>query len=169
MKDRLYKSPQSSSKSVHSRGSDSTVTTSLARHSSSSSIVSTGRKGCGAFNRTYLLLDELGRGGYGFVYRCLHRQTRRVYAVKMNIDPKDIDDLKEEFAVISHICQPSGHANIVNVICSISDDRIAYNIYELATGGDLNSHLKRKVCACVLELRSHSEPLSVCRASTQSH
>ena len=104
-------------------------------------------KACGTFHRKYHLLDELGRGGYGFVYRCIEKKTRQIYAVKMNFDPTDKHNLKEEYKIIDEICHPSGHVNIVNVICCIEDDQVMYNIYELASGGDLKSHLRRKVCA----------------------
>ena len=99
-----------------------------------------------SFQKNFILQDELGRGGFGFVYRCVNKQTRHVYAVKMNIDPKDMEDLKQEYMIINEICHPSGHANIVNVIACIADDQIIYNIYELASGGDLNFHLKQNVC-----------------------
>lgn len=97
------------------------------------------------FQQSYQLLDELGRGGYGFVYRCVSRFTRRVCAVKFNIDPNSVNCMKREYNIISEICQKTGHPNIVNVLDSICDDRIMYNIFELATGGDLYLDLDEKV------------------------
>lgn len=96
------------------------------------------------FHRSFLLLDELARGAYGFVYRCMHKQTKKLYAVKMNIDPMDIVDHEKEYIVLRRICQTHAHPNIINAFASIVDDMIVYNVYELATGGDLHSFLKRR-------------------------
>lgn len=97
------------------------------------------------FQKSYVLLDELGRGGYGFVYRCVNKVTKVVCAVKFNIDPSNMASMKQEYFIISDICHLHGHPNIVNVLGSISDDKIVYNMFELASGGDLFTDLDDKV------------------------
>lgn len=108
-------------------------------------IGSSSSSGGSSFQKKYTLLEELGHGGFGFVYRCLEKATHRTCAVKLNINVKDVRSVQEEFTIISEICYPYGHTNIVNVVESICDGTIVYNVFELVSGGDLASRLDLKV------------------------
>ena len=35
------------------------------------------------FNSLYEIIEEIGRGGFSIVYKCLNKATKKIYAVKV--------------------------------------------------------------------------------------
>lgn len=63
-------------------------------------------------NYRYELLDKIGRGGFGFVYRALDREQGRVVAAKLI-------DLEEAVSVPCPICPT--HRRVVSCLAEVRD------------------------------------------------
>jgi serine/threonine-protein kinase 24/25/MST4 len=53
----------------------------------------------------YTLLDKIGRGGFGFVYRALDNSSKRIVAAKViNLEEADddVEDVQQEISVMSN-------------------------------------------------------------------
>ncbi|KAG5475484.1 hypothetical protein LSCM1_03604 [Leishmania martiniquensis] len=104
----------------------------------------------GHFRNHYLLGDEIGKGAYAVVFRCIHRGTKAVYAVKIvdkkKAGPKDIDDITHEIDVMGRI---GYHPSVVQMIEYFSTERHFYIILDLLSGGMLFDR--------IVELRHYSE------------
>ncbi len=73
------------------------------------------------FKNHYELKEELGKGGFGTVRRCVEKQTKNEYAVKVNNTPDRRDSMIMEANICLTLCQPKGHINIVNLYDHISN------------------------------------------------
>jgi predicted Ser/Thr protein kinase len=68
------------------------------------------------FNIHYELKEELGKGGFGTVRRCVEKKPEKPeYAVKVNNTPDRRDSMIMEANICLALCQPTGHINIVNL------------------------------------------------------
>ncbi|WP_442981214.1 protein kinase domain-containing protein, partial [Rhodococcoides fascians] len=59
---------------------------------------------------------EIGRGGFGVVYRCLQRSLGRIVAIKVltsDLDPENRERFLREGYAMGGL---SGHPNIVNIL-----------------------------------------------------
>lgn len=59
--------------------------------------------------------DEIGRGGFGVVYRCVQRALDRTVAVKVlttDLEPDNLERFMREQVAMGKL---SGHPNIVNI------------------------------------------------------
>ncbi|GET89904.1 protein kinase, putative [Leishmania tarentolae] len=92
----------------------------------------------GHFRHSYSLGDEIGKGAYAIVFRCTHRETKAVYAVKIvdkrKAAPKDIDDITHEIGVMGRI---GYHPHVVQMIEYFATERHLYIILDLLSGGML--------------------------------
>ncbi|KAK7198629.1 protein kinase [Novymonas esmeraldas] len=104
----------------------------------------------GHFRHHYSLGEELGKGAYAVVYRCTHRETRGVYAVKVvdksKAGPKDIDDITHEIDVMGCI---GYHPNVVQMVEYFTTERHFYIVLDLLTGGMLFDR--------IVQMRHYSE------------
>ena len=60
--------------------------------------------------------EEIGRGGFGIVYRCREVALDRIVAVKVLTSDLDVDNLERFLREQRAMGQLSGHPNIVNVL-----------------------------------------------------
>ena len=64
------------------------------------------------FESTYEMLDMIGRGTYATVYRCRHRLSGDMFAVKVfntrDFTPKQMATLRKEAAIMTRVSPPSG-------------------------------------------------------------
>ncbi|MBF0609441.1 MAG: protein kinase [Magnetococcales bacterium] len=90
----------------------------------------------------YILLNEVGRGGMGIVYRAVHQNTRRMCAVK-KIHPSVIYDdryimlFEREIAVQSKVIHP----NLVRLLDKGATGETCYFVSELLPGGSVSNLL----------------------------
>ncbi|XP_020601817.1 calcium/calmodulin-dependent protein kinase type II delta chain-like isoform X2 [Orbicella faveolata] len=90
-----------------------------------------------AFHETYELKEELGKGAFSIVRRCVHKETRVEYAAKIintrKLSSRDLQKLERE----ARICRLLKHANIVRLHASIAEEGYHYLVFDLVTGGEL--------------------------------
>ena len=84
----------------------------------------------------------IGRGGFGKVWRVVHKKTLKEYALKEMskfkiIDKKSELSIKSERDLLSQISHPF----ITNLQYSFQDNNKVYLVMDLFTGGDLRYHL----------------------------
>ncbi|CAG2114044.1 unnamed protein product, partial [Medioppia subpectinata] len=95
------------------------------------------------FKNDYIMKEELGKGGFGTVIWCVTIDGRKELAAKINNSPdKKASMLMEadfsrdlSFDANNPTVRP--HMNLVNIFDSITEGDIVYNLYEMASGGDL--------------------------------
>nr|CAB3227500.1 calcium/calmodulin-dependent protein kinase type II delta chain [Phallusia mammillata] len=90
-----------------------------------------------AFTDTYVLAEELGKGAFSVVKKCVHRQTKQDYAAKIintrKLNSRDRQKLDRE----ARICRLLKHSNIVRLHASIPEEGLHYLVFDLVTGGEL--------------------------------
>jgi serine/threonine protein kinase len=91
------------------------------------------------------VLDEVGRGGFGVVYRARQKALRRDVAVKVltgSLDETAQARFERECLAAGSL---SGHPNIVSVYeVGRSDDNRPYLVMEYLSGGSLGSFVREK-------------------------
>jgi serine/threonine protein kinase/tetratricopeptide (TPR) repeat protein len=90
------------------------------------------------------LLDELGHGGMGVVYKAWHRQLNRMVALKMIVDGKHAQpEYLKRFLNEAQAEARLHHPNIVQIYDIGEDHGCPYVILEMLEGGTLADSLKR--------------------------
>lgn len=79
--------------------------------------------------------EEIGRGHYGVVRKCMDRETKVWYAIKSIRKSKvgKIEVLKREIALLKEV----DHPNIIRLVEAHEDEKYLHLITELCTGGEL--------------------------------
>uniref|UniRef100_A0A3P8UNN5 Calcium/calmodulin dependent protein kinase II gamma n=1 Tax=Cynoglossus semilaevis TaxID=244447 RepID=A0A3P8UNN5_CYNSE len=89
------------------------------------------------FTDEYQLYEELGKGAFSIVRRCVKKSTSQEYAAKIintkKLSARDHQKLERE----ARICRLLKHANIVRLHDSISEEGFHYLVFDLVTGGEL--------------------------------
>ncbi|KAL4240955.1 Calcium/calmodulin-dependent protein kinase type II subunit delta [Mactra antiquata] len=89
------------------------------------------------FNDIYELKEELGKGAFSIVRRCVQKSTGLEFAAKIintkKLSARDHQKLERE----ARICRLLKHPNIVRLHDSIQDDGFHYLVFDLVTGGEL--------------------------------
>jgi serine/threonine-protein kinase len=90
----------------------------------------------------YQVLDELGRGGYGRVYRALDPKIERQVAIKLltEVEPETVQRFRREAAAIGRL----NHPNIVVVFDTGQHKDKPYFVMELLSGESLQALLERE-------------------------
>uniref|UniRef100_A0A671RBA7 calcium/calmodulin-dependent protein kinase n=1 Tax=Sinocyclocheilus anshuiensis TaxID=1608454 RepID=A0A671RBA7_9TELE len=83
------------------------------------------------------LYEELGKGAFSVVRRCVKKSTGQEYAAKIintkKLSARDHQKLERE----ARICRLLKHPNIVRLHDSISEEGFHYLVFDLVTGGEL--------------------------------
>ncbi|XP_062851607.1 calcium/calmodulin-dependent protein kinase type II subunit gamma isoform X6 [Trichomycterus rosablanca] len=83
------------------------------------------------------LYEELGKGAFSIVRRCVKKSTLQEYAAKIintkKLTARDHQKLERE----ARICRLLKHPNIVRLHDSISEEGFHYLVFDLVTGGEL--------------------------------
>ncbi|XP_067370913.1 calcium/calmodulin-dependent protein kinase type II subunit gamma isoform X19 [Channa argus] len=89
------------------------------------------------FTDEYQLYEELGKGAFSVVRRCIKKSTGQEYAAKIintkKLSARDHQKLERE----ARICRLLKHPNIVRLHDSISEEGFHYLVFDLVTGGEL--------------------------------
>ncbi|XP_068575222.1 calcium/calmodulin-dependent protein kinase type II subunit gamma isoform X6 [Cebidichthys violaceus] len=89
------------------------------------------------FTDEYQLYEELGKGAFSIVRRCVKKSTGQEYAAKIintkKLSARDHQKLDRE----ARICRLLKHPNIVRLHDSISEEGFHYLVFDLVTGGEL--------------------------------
>ena len=96
------------------------------------------------FNDYYDLMDIVGEGYFGKVYKCKNKNTDVIFAVKIinkaKLKPKDIKLIRQEKNILNLI----KHENIIGLKDYFEDKENIYFINEFCEGGDLFSYIDKK-------------------------
>ncbi|XP_055875999.1 calcium/calmodulin-dependent protein kinase type II delta chain-like isoform X15 [Biomphalaria glabrata] len=89
------------------------------------------------FSDIYELKEELGKGAFSIVKRCVQKATGLEFAAKIintkKLSARDHQKLERE----ARICRLLKHPNIVRLHDSIQDEGFHYLVFDLVTGGEL--------------------------------
>lgn len=96
------------------------------------------------FFDVYSMVNEIGKGGYGVVYRCVHKTTAVQYAVKWVDTETFTKDDMEYLDMEERINRMLDHRNIVRFYQSVHRPNCRYLIMELLTGGELFENISRR-------------------------
>ncbi|XP_077202284.1 calcium/calmodulin-dependent protein kinase type II subunit gamma isoform X21 [Paroedura picta] len=92
---------------------------------------------CTRFTDEYQLYEELGKGAFSVVRRCVKKSSSQEYAAKIintkKLSARDHQKLERE----ARICRLLKHPNIVRLHESISEEGFHYLVFDLVTGGEL--------------------------------
>ncbi|XP_037634879.1 calcium/calmodulin-dependent protein kinase (CaM kinase) II beta 1 isoform X20 [Sebastes umbrosus] len=92
---------------------------------------------CTRFTDEFQLYEELGKGAFSVVRRCVKLCTGQEYAAKIintkKLSARDHQKLERE----ARICRLLKHPNIVRLHDSISEEGFHYLLFDLVTGGEL--------------------------------
>ncbi len=114
----------------------------------------------------YQLLEELGRGGMGTVYRGWDTHTNRLVAIKQLKPELTSPELIERFSREGAALRELDHPNIVKMLDEVAEQGQYYLIIEYFPGGDINDLLReqRLPVKKVLQLG-----IDICDALTRAH
>ncbi|XP_057961076.1 phosphoenolpyruvate carboxylase kinase 1-like [Malania oleifera] len=92
-----------------------------------------------ALNRDYQLLEEIGRGRFGVVYRCFSPLTDEFYACKsvdkrLLADATDRECIENEPKLMLHV---ASHPNILHLRSVYEDDHFLHMVVDLCESSDL--------------------------------
>ncbi|XP_076174065.1 calcium/calmodulin-dependent protein kinase II isoform X24 [Ptiloglossa arizonensis] len=92
---------------------------------------------CTRFSDNYDLKEELGKGAFSVVRRCVQKSTDHEFAAKIintkKLTARDFQKLERE----ARICRKLQHPNIVRLHDSIQEENYHYLVFDLVTGGEL--------------------------------
>ncbi|XP_076361594.1 calcium/calmodulin-dependent protein kinase type II alpha chain isoform X12 [Tachypleus tridentatus] len=92
---------------------------------------------CTRFSDNYEVKEELGKGAFSIVRRCVQKSTGLEFAAKIintkKLSARDFQKLERE----ARICRKLNHPNIVRLHDSIQEEAFHYLIFDLVTGGEL--------------------------------
>ncbi|XP_002734696.1 calcium/calmodulin-dependent protein kinase type II delta chain isoform X2 [Saccoglossus kowalevskii] len=89
------------------------------------------------FSDEYDLKEELGKGAFSIVKRCVRKSSGQEFAAKIintkKLSARDFQKLERE----ARICRLLKHPNIVRLHDSIAEEGFHYLVFDLVTGGEL--------------------------------
>lgn len=92
---------------------------------------------CTRFSDNYDIKEELGKGAFSIVKRCVQKSTGLEFAAKIintkKLTTRDFQKLERE----ARICRKLQHPNIVRLHDSIQEESCHYLVFDLVTGGEL--------------------------------
>jgi len=99
--------------------------------------VTMSQQACSKFTENYELKEELGKGAFSVVKRCVQRHTGLEFAAKIintkKLSARDFQKLERE----ARICRKMQHPNIVRLHDGIQEESFHYLVFDLVTGGEL--------------------------------
>uniref|UniRef100_A0A3B3WK33 Protein kinase domain-containing protein n=1 Tax=Poecilia mexicana TaxID=48701 RepID=A0A3B3WK33_9TELE len=124
---------------------------------------------CTRFTDEYQLYEELGKGAFSVVRRCVKLCTGQEYAAKIintkKLSARDHQKLERE----ARICRLLKHPNIVRLHDSISEEGFHYLIFDLVTGGELFEDIVAREYYSEADLLYSQNPINICHISPSCH
>jgi len=83
--------------------------------------------------KKYEILQKLGKGAYGIVWKAIDKKTREIVALKKNFDAfQNATDAQRTFREILFLQELSGHENIIRLLNVIraENDRDIYLVFD---------------------------------------
>lgn len=103
----------------------------------------------------YEILDKLGTGAYGFVYKAIDRRTSQVRAIKTLEIPENKEKYNRVIEEVN-ILRSLDHPNILTIFEVIQENKKLHIVTELCTGGELferiinSGHLSENLAARIM-------------------
>jgi len=96
------------------------------------------------FSDNYEVKEELGKGAFSVVRRCIQKSTNMEFAAKIintrKLNQRDFQKLERE----ARICRRLKHPNIVRLHDNIQEEAFHYLVFDLVTGGELFEDIVRR-------------------------
>ncbi|MCJ7579958.1 MAG: serine/threonine protein kinase, partial [Candidatus Aminicenantes bacterium] len=120
------------------------------------------------FAQRYQIIEELGKGGMGRVYKVLDKETNEKIAIKL-IKPEIASDKKtiERFRNELTIARKIGHRNVCRMYDMNREQDNYYITMEYVSGGDLKSFIKR--AAPLSTARTIFIAKQICEGLSEAH
>ena len=93
----------------------------------------------------YLLVQKLGEGQFGVVYKATHQEKDETFAVK-TIEKKKVNSnpkLRKLFDTEMHVMKTINHPNILHLHEYLETANNYYLVIDYCNGGDLEEHVKK--------------------------
>ena len=84
----------------------------------------------------YIIINKLGKGSFGSVYKVRHKTTKDIRAMKIIRNSTD-NKLDNKFLREIQVLKELEHPNIIKIFEYYIDDQYHYIVTELVTGGEL--------------------------------
>ncbi len=96
---------------------------------------------------SYQLLEKIGEGGFGHVYKAIQRNTGQVVAIKFLVISDEFDECKraryvERFKRETQLSSQLHHPNIVRLLDKGQSGELLYAVFEYIKGLDLKAILR---------------------------
>lgn len=93
----------------------------------------------------YKILNEIGKGGMGLVYKGIHTKLEQEVAIKVLTSQFSQDPyMRERFFREAKIQAKFSHPNVVNILNYLEDDGIIFLVMEYVDGETLENWLKKE-------------------------
>jgi calcium-dependent protein kinase len=115
-------------------------------------------QGVGTIHKEYAILEYIGQGSYGKVYKAKHRKTGVLRAIK-KINKSHFSSIEDEEKLIKEISilKELDHPNILKIYEFFNSQNELYIVSEMLTGGELfkriieEKHFSEKVAAHIMK------------------
>ena len=93
----------------------------------------------------YNVMESLGQGGMGVVYRAMHAKLEQLVAIKV-LSPEYASnaEMRERFVREAKLQVQLSHPNVVNILNYLEDSQSVYLVMEYVDGESLEDRLKRE-------------------------
>jgi len=91
----------------------------------------------------YLVGDELGRGAFSVVKKCVHKETGETFAVKV-INKKNVQQDLHRLAIEMQVLKTVDHPNIIQLKEVFETEEMLYIVTEIVSGGELFDRIVSK-------------------------
>ncbi len=93
----------------------------------------------------YNIIEKIGQGGMGEVYKAVHTKLDQTVAVKVLSSEYSLNpSMRKRFINEAKIQAKFSHPNMVNIFNLIEQDNNVFIVMEYINGGTLEGHLKQK-------------------------
>ena len=102
----------------------------------------------------YKIIETLGAGGMGIVYKGLHLKLEQQVAIKVLAPPFSVDDaMRDRFEREAKLQAKLSHPNVTNILNYLEDNRNIYLVMEFIDGETLEKKLKNTKALPLVECR----------------